>query len=101
MFSIFVFFTNLVLMKFQVTHLVLIRLFSVIDGFERFWMGNKDISLILELLKVPFLVLHFLCYTLMIFLMFSAILLSILMILFSTLSEISHLIYVATTRNGC
>ena len=96
MFSIFVLFTNLVLTKFQVTLLVLIRLFSVIDGFKRFCMGNKDIPLILELLKVPILVLHFLCYTLMIFVM-----LSVLMILFSTLSKIGHLIYVATTRNGC
>ena len=59
-------------------------LFSVIDGFEWFWMENlhKKIHLILEFLKAPFLVLHFSDRTLMIFLtMLSVILLSMLMIL--------------------
>ena len=47
----------------------------------------------LELLEVPFLILHFSCYTLMTFLMMlSVILLSMLMILLSILSVIGHLI---------
>ena len=43
-------------------------LFSVIDGFEWFWMAghHKNIQLIWEFLKAPFL--HFSCYTLMTFL---------------------------------
>ena len=46
---------------------------SVIDGFEWFWMErlHKNIQLMLEFLKAPFLVLHFSCYTLMTFLMLS------------------------------
>ena len=38
----------------------LIFLFLVIDGFGWFWMGllNKNIQLMLEFLKAPFLVLH-------------------------------------------
>ena len=61
-------------------------LFSVIDGLEWFWMGSlhKNIQLMLEFLKAPFLVLHFSYYTLMTFLtMLSMILLSMLMILLS------------------
>ena len=47
----------------------------------------------LEILKGPFLFLHFSYYTLMTFLMMlSVILLSLLMILLSTLTVISHLI---------
>ena len=48
-------------MEFQVTYLALLLLFSVIDGFEWFWMGSlhKNIQLMLEFLKAPFLVLHF------------------------------------------
>ena len=42
--------------------------------------------------KAPFLVLHFSCYTLMIFLMISVILLAVLMILLSILSVMKHLI---------
>ena len=39
----------------------LFLLFSVIDGFKWFWMGSlhKNIQLMLEFLKAPFLVLHF------------------------------------------
>ena len=73
----------------------LISLFSVIDGFEWFWMESlhKNIQLILELLKAPFLVLHFAYYTSMTFLiMFYVKLLSVLMILLSFLSVIRHLI---------
>ena len=68
-----VFFTNLSLMEFQVRYLVLFLLFSVIDGFKWFWMGSllKNIQLMLEFLKAPFLVLHFSFYTLMTFLMLS------------------------------
>ena len=51
---------------------------------------QKDIQLMLEFLKAPFLVLHFFCYTLMT--MLSVILLSVLMNLLSILSGITHLI---------
>ena len=54
---------------------------------------HKNIQLMLEFLKAPFLVLHFSYYTIMAFLMIlSVILLSMLMILLSTLSVIRHLI---------
>ena len=51
-------------------YLVLFLLFSVIDGFEWFWMESfhKNIQLLLEFLKAPFLVLHFSYYALMTFL---------------------------------
>ena len=94
-FGMLVFFTNLSLMEFKVRYLALFLLFSVIDDFEWFWMESlhKNIQLMQEFLKAPFLVLHFSCYTLMIFLMmFSVILLSMLMILLSILSVIRHLI---------
>ena len=70
-FGMLVFFTNLSLMEFQVRYLALFLLFVVIDGFEWFWMESfdKNIPLMLKFLKVPFLVLHFSCYTLMTFLM--------------------------------
>ena len=90
-----VFFTNLCLMEFQVRYLALFLLLSVIDGFEWFWMESlySNIQLMLEVLKAPFLVLHFSYYTLIIFLtMLSVILLSLLMILLSILSVIRHLI---------
>ena len=93
-FDMLVFFTNLSLMEFQVRCLALFLLFSVIDGFEWFWMGSlhKNIQLMLEFLKAPFLVLHFSYYTFMTFLMMlSVILLSMLMILLSILSVIRHL----------
>ena len=75
-------------------YLALFPLFSVISSFEWFWMGNlhKNIQLLLEFLKGPFLALHFPYYTLMTFLMLSVILLSMLMILLSTLNVIRHLI---------
>ena len=87
-----VFFTNLSLIEFPVRYLTLFFLFSVIDSF---WMESllKNIQLImLEFLKGPFLVLHFSCCILMTFLMLSVILLSVLMILFSILSVVRHLI---------
>ena len=90
-----VFFINLSHMEFQVRYLALFLLFSVIDGFEWFWMGNlqKNIQLMLEFLKAPFLVLQFSYYTLMTFLMMlSVILLSMLMLLLSILNVIKHLI---------
>ena len=79
--------------SFQVRYLALFLLFLVIDGFKLFWMGilHKNIQLMLEFHKAPFLVLHFSYYTLMTFLMmFSVILLSTLMILLSILSVIRH-----------
>ena len=62
--------------------------FSVIHNFGWFWIGtfHKNIRLILEFLKAPFLVLHFFYYTLMtLLMMLSVILLSMLMILLSNL----------------
>ena len=94
-FGMLVFFTNLGLMVFQVRYLALFFLFSVIGGLGWFSMGslNKNIQLMLEFLKGPFLVLHFSKYTLMTFLMMlSVILLSMQMILLSTLNAIRHLI---------
>ena len=76
-------------------YLLLFLLFSVIGGFGWFWKGNlyKTIQLMLEFLKAPFLVLHFSYHTLKTFLMMlSAILLSMLMILLSTLNVIRYLI---------
>ena len=84
-----VFFTNVSLMEFQVRYLALFHLFSVIDGFEWFWIEciHKNIQLILEFLK-------FLNYTLMtLLMMLSVILVSMLMILLSILSMIRRLIY--------
>ena len=69
-FGMLVFFTNLSLTEFQVRYLALFLLFSVIDGFEWFWMESlqKNIQLMLEFLKAPLLALHFSCYTFMTFL---------------------------------
>ena len=83
-------------MGFQVRYLVLLLLFSVIDGFGWFCKGSlhNNIQLMLEFHTDPFSVLHFSYYTLMTFLtMLSVILLSMLMIL-STLNVIRHLICV-------
>ena len=73
----------------------LFLLFSVIDGFEWFWMKSlhKNIQLMRKFLNATFLVRHFSNYTLMTFLtMLSVILLSMLMILLSILSVIRNLI---------
>ena len=70
------------LMEFQVRYLAIFLLFSVIDDFEWFWMESfhKNIQLMREFLKAPFLVQHFSYYTLMTFLMMlSVTLLSLLM----------------------
>ena len=96
-FGMLVFFTNLSLMEFQVRYFVLflISYFSVIGDFGWFWMRNldKNIQLMLEFLNGAFLVLYVSYYTLMTFLMMlSAVLLSMLMILLSTLNVIRHLI---------
>ena len=64
-------------MKFQVRfsgpyfYWGLFFLFSVIDGYEWFWMGSlhENIQLMLEFLKTLFLVLNFSYYMLMTFLM--------------------------------
>ena len=82
-------------MEFQVRYSALFLLFSVIDNFEWFWKESlhKNIQLMWEFLRAPFLVLHFSYYTLMTFLMMlSVILLSVVMILLSILSVIGHLI---------
>ena len=94
-FDMLVLFTNLSLTEFQVRYLALFLLFSVINSFKWLWMESldKNIQLMLESLKAPFLVLHFSYYTLMTFLMMlSVILLSMLMILLSILNVIRHLI---------
>ena len=94
-FGMLVFFTNVSLMEFQVRYLALFLLFSEIDGLEWLWMGSlqKNIQLMLEFIKAPFLVLYFFYYTLMTFLMISFVILrSKLMILFSIPSVIRHLI---------
>ena len=65
------------------------------DNFEWFQMESlhKNIQLMQEFLKAPFLVLHFSYYTLVTFLMMlSVILQSMLIILLSILSVIGHLI---------
>ena len=85
-----VLFTNLCLVEFQVWHLAIFLLFSVIDSFKWFSMGSihKNIQLMLEFLKSPFLVQHFSYYTLMTsLLMLSVILLSMLMKLLSIYSK--------------
>ena len=95
-FGMLVFFTNLSLMEFQARYLALFLHFSVIDSFQWFWMGSlhKNIELMLEFLKAPYLVLHFSYYTLMTSLMMlSVILLSMLMKKLSILSVIRHLIF--------
>ena len=95
-FGMLVFFTNVSLMEFQLRYFALFLLFSVIDGFELFWMAglHKDIQLMLQFLKALSMVLQFsyYIYTLMIFLMLYVILLSMLMRLLSILSAIRHLI---------
>ena len=62
-------------------------LFSVIDGFGWFWMGNlhKNIQLMLEFLKGLFLVLHFSYYTLMTFLMMLSVMLPSMLMIYSLL----------------
>ena len=90
-----VFFSNLSLTEFQIRYMVLFLFFSVIDGFEWFWIGSlhKNIQLMLQFQKGPFLVLHFSYYTLMTYLMMlSVMLLSMLMVLLSILSVISYLV---------
>ena len=79
----------------QIFCLFLFSYFSVIGDFGWFWMRNldKSIQLMLEFLNGAFLVLYVSYYTLMTFLMMlSAVLLSMLMILLSTLNVIKHLI---------
>ena len=87
-------YTNLSLVEFLVRYLDFLCLFSVIDGFEWFFMGSlhKNIQLMQDCLKAPFLVLHFFNYASMTFLiMLYIILLSMLFILLSTLSAIRYL----------
>ena len=80
--------------RISVRYLALFRLFSVIDGFEWFWMGSlhENIQLMLEFLKASFSILYLSYYTLMKFMMMlPVILLSMPMILLSTISVIKHL----------
>ena len=75
-FILLVYFTNVSLMEFQVRYFALL-LFSVIDCFKWFWMESlhKNIQLMLEFLKAPFLILHFSYCTLMTFLMMLSVIL--------------------------
>ena len=89
-----VFFTNISLVEFLVRYLALFLLLSIIDGLKLFWITglHKNIQLMLEFLKAPFLVLHFSYNTLMTFLMMlSVIFLSMLMILLSKYDQASDL----------
>ena len=82
-------------MEFQVRYVALFLLFSEIDAFEWVWIESlqKNVQLMLEFLKAPFLVLHFSYYTLTTFLLILSVMcLSLLMILLSILSVIRHLI---------
>ena len=76
-FGMLVFFTNLSFKEFQIRYLTLFLLFSVTDGFEWFWTESlhKNIQLMLEFLKAPFLVLHFSCNTLITLLMMLSVIL--------------------------
>ena len=88
-----VFFTSLNLMESQVRYLAVFRLSSVVDGFEGTGSLHKNIQLMLEFFKVPFLALHLSYYTLITNpMMLSVILLSMVMILVSTLNLPRHLI---------
>ena len=93
-FGMLVFFTNLSLMEFHVRYSALFLLFSVIDDFEWLWMESldKNIQLMREFLKAPFLVLHFSYYTLMTFLMRLSVILLSMLILLSILGVIGLLI---------
>ena len=93
-FGMLVFFTNLILLEYQVRYLALFLLFSVIDSLERFWIESlhKNIQLRMEILKAPFLVLHLSVYTLMVFLMMlSVVLISMLIIVNQKCDEASDL----------
>ena len=94
-FGVLVFFTNLGVMELQVRYLVLFLLFWVIGIFESFYRRSlhKNIQLMLEFSKGPFLVLQFSYFTLMTFLMMlSLTLLSMLMMLLCILNVMGHLI---------
>ena len=67
--------------------------FSLIGGFEDFWMGSLHniIQLMLQFLNGPFFILNFSYHKLMTFLMILSVIL-MLMILLSTLDVIRHLI---------
>ena len=93
--SMLVYFTNVCRWEFWVRYLGLSLLFSVVDGFEWFWIKilHRSIGLVLEFLKGLFLVLNFSCCILMTLLMvLFVVLVSVLMILLSILGVIKHLI---------
>ena len=91
------FFTNLGVLEFLVRYLALFLLFSVIGGFGWFWMGSlhKNIQLMLEFLRSPFLVLQFSYCILMTFLMILSVILLSMLIILRCMWQ-----YVATTRVG-
>ena len=69
--------------EFQAVCLALLHLFSVKDIFECFWMENlcKNIQLMLEFFKAPFLVLHLCYYISMTFLMMLCVILPFMLII--------------------
>ena len=88
-----VFFIYLSLKEFQARYLVLLLLYQKPTALSDSGSLHKNIQLMQEFLKGPFLVLNFSYYRLMTFLMMSfVIFLSMLMILLSTLNVIKHLI---------
>ena len=89
-FGMLVWFANLSLMDFSVRYLALFHLFSVINRLEWLWMGSlhKNIQLMLESLKAPFLALHFSYYMLINFLMMLSLTLLSMLIIPVTYSEV-------------
>ena len=78
------------------SHRISGQIFGLISSFlsnrQRRVVLDVNIQLMLELLKAPFLVLHFSYYTLMTFLMMLSVILLSMLILLSILSVIRHLI---------
>ena len=76
-FGMLVLFANLGAMELQVRCFALFLLSLVMNSFEWFSMGSlhKNIQLMLAFLQVPFLGLHFSCYTLVTFLMMLSVIL--------------------------
>ena len=76
-FGTLVLFANLGAMELQVRCFALFLLSLVMNSFEWFSMGSlhKNIQLMLAFLQVPFLGLHFSCYTLVTFLMMLSVIL--------------------------
>ena len=81
--------TDLGLMEFQTRYLALFLVFSVIDSFEWLWIGSlhKNIQLMSEFLKSPFLVLHFSYYTSVTFLMMLSVIWTFMLMILLSISK--------------